>query len=459
MSTGAGEELRLHVLRLLRDFEKSPGRDSEYFQRELRRSGLSARDTGLALKMALGTIQMRRTLDYLIRHFSDVPTNRIRKDVIRLLRIGLYQILYLDRVPDFASVNSTVSLVKRLSSRKAGAFANAILRNIIRSIRGRAAGEVSPSASVCYGASSSIVFSKEIFPSPAQNMPRYLSVVYSHPLWIVKKWLREYSKEQVVSILRSDNSARGLYFWINKERTGGRQILKELSEAGVTVASAGPDGLYHCDSGTLRALMPYLDRGMIYIQDKTPYEICRIASGYTGSKNLDICAGPGGKSLCLSSFSKGDASFVCVEPDEERFNVLKSNIERMGFDSITALRNDAFSLGNRYEGYFDFVIADVPCCNSGVLSRRVSARWRLNKRTLEVLINMQKQITMKSLDYLKPGGYLVYSTCSIEREENSELVLYLKRKYTDISITKEKPYLPAEDSGDGGYVAVMQKSR
>jgi len=218
------------------------------------------------------------------------------------------------------------------------------------------------------------------------------------------------------------------------------------------------DGLYRCDARHLRRLLPLLERGMIYIQDRTPYEICRIASGYTGSKNLDICAGPGGKSLCLSSCTGKRVSYVSVEPDAERFNMLRENIERMGIESITALRSDAFSLAERYKGHFDFVIADVPCSNSGVLSRRVGARWRLNKKTLEALVDMQKQITIKSLDYLKPGGYLVYSTCSIEREENGELVLYLRRKCSDITIIEERSFLPAENSGDGGYVAVMRKT-
>jgi len=221
MSTWTGDELRLHVLRLLRDFEKVPGRGSDYFQRQLSRSPLSRRDTNLALKIVLGTIQMQRTLDYIIRHFSNIPMNKIQKDIMRILRIGLYQILYLDRVPDFASVNSTVSLAKRISSRKAVAFANAILRNILRSIEDRADTRILPSASVCYGPSSSVVFSKEIFPSPEQNMARYLSVVYSHPLWIVKKWLKEYSKEEVILILRSDNRPRPLFFWINKIRADG----------------------------------------------------------------------------------------------------------------------------------------------------------------------------------------------------------------------------------------------
>jgi len=426
---------------------------------KLSRLPLDHRDNSLGKNLIIGTIKARATLDHIIGHFSNIPLERIRKDVLILLRIALYQLLFLERVPGYASVSWTVSMVKSITNARVAGFANAVLRNIIRNLEGRGDLETPPSPSVCYGPSSSARFTEKVFPSPDANPAKYFSAAFSYPLRIVQKWLNEYSRDEVLSILKSGNAVRPIFFWINKPKADEARLLEELRSKAVAFTEADSSGLYRAEASILPALARYLDSGKIYIQDKTAYEICRHALKYLGKLNLDICAGVGGKALALSVLSARSPRFIAAEPEKTRFAMLRENVERMCCGKIETLNCDAYSLPAKFKGRFDFIIADVPCSNSGVLGRRAEARWRMNVQSLRSLCALQKKIVSRSLDYLKPSGYLVYSTCSIEKEENSEIVLYLCRHFSDIRRIEEKLFMPrpSPQEGDGGYVAVMQK--
>ena len=459
MKASSGRDIRFYAFEVLKEYDKAPHFSQDHLQKKLDLLSVDRKDKHLARNLVFGVIKAKGTLDHIIRHFSEIPLKRIRKDILLLLRIGLYQILFLQRVPDYASVHTTVSLVKKIASGKIAAFANAILRNIIRSLEGRGDLEAPPSPSVCYGPSFSVRFSENIFASPDAKAAEYLSKAYSYPLWLVRKWLHDYSLDDVLSILRAGNTVRPIFFWINKARAESVSLLEALRKKGVAVEETGAEGLYRSEASNLPLLREYLDSGGIYIQDKTPYDICNDVFNYLGKWNLDICAGPGGKALALSALSAKARRLLAVEPDEKRFALLRENVHKMGQTEIVTLRADAFSLPDDYKESFDFVIADVPCSNSGVLARRPEARWRLSRASLKSICDRQKRLASKALGCLKGSGYFVYSTCSIEKEENSEIVLYLGRHFSDISLIREKLFLPkpGPQNGDGGYAAILEK--
>jgi 16S rRNA (cytosine967-C5)-methyltransferase len=449
----------MHVFRLLKRHEKGPPSSFEKLHEELDALPVDSRDRNLARNIAFGVTKARETLDHIIRRFSDLPLQRVRGDVLLLLRIALYQVLFLGKIPDYASVDSTVTIAGKVAGRKTAGFANAVLRKVIRSVKDYGDLDAPPSPSVCYGPTVSVRFSEDIFPSPETRPAEYLSRAYSYPAWLVRKWLGDHSFGDVVALLRAGNTIRPIFFWINPMVGEGVKTLESLRKEGVLYERAA-EGLYRCQASFLPGLKKHLDSGRLYIQDKTPFEICRAALPYLGAMNLDVCAGVGGKSLCLSALSSKPLGMVAVEPERSRFARLRANIKNMGQSSITPMRCDAFSLPADYKGRFDCVITDVPCSNSGVFARRADARWRVSARSLRNLCALQKRVAMRAFDHLKPSGRLVYSTCSIDKEENSEIVLHFCRSFSDICLMEEKVFRPqpAPESGDGGYVAVLKKS-
>ena len=343
-------------------------------------------------------MRRRGYLDWAIGRFT---THRRRQSVKlkNLLRLGAYQILFLDRVPASAAVNESVRLAKTLGEGAVGGFVNAVLRAMTRA-------ETIP------------------LPDPADDPVLHLSVQYSHPEWLIKRWLARMGWDRTAALCDADNQIPPVTVRVNPLRTAREALTTELKSAGIEVTSCriSPAGLMLRGVANLTELPAY-QRGEFYIQDEAAQLIGFAVAPKTGERILDACAAPGGKSTHLAELMGDRGEVVAADADVKRLGRIIENAGRLGLSSVrpvTAdLTRDSAALGNRP---CDRILVDAPCSGLGVLRRNPEAKWYKTEAVIKTMAERQLKILETVAPTLKPGGVLVYSTCTTEPEENEEVV-------------------------------------
>lgn len=398
---------------------------------------LSDDDKRLAYELVSGVIRHRDTLDTLITWYSTSKA-KMSNHVRNLARIGIYQIKFCDRIPDFASVNETVNLANQCGQKKSAGFINALLRSIIRS------------------------------PEIESQHKRGLSVVghmaykHSHPEWLIKRWLNQFDKERLKKICVFNNIKAPLVIRINPLKTSLKQQQALLSDAGISCEPSPihPQCLrvYHAGNITL---LPGYNEGFFFVQDDTPATLIDLMPVTADSRILDMCAAPGGKT-CATALKLPGTNIIAIDKTSDKIALIQSSARRLGIDTISAFAADAASpeslntvLGN---STFNRIIVDAPCSNTGVLRKRPEARWRLKPDDFKRLPKLQMRILETVSPYLTRGGLLLYMTCSIDAAENNELVQKFTAGHPDYGVVVEHLHVPSSPaSGDGGYAALITR--
>ncbi len=381
------------ALECLVSCEKQGAWSDGYLKNAVRRAGLSSRDAGLCTRLVYGVLQNQMLLDWHLDRLSSVPTGKMEPPVRAALRLGLYQLLFLDRVPAHAAVSESVALAK-VNSRnpRAAGLVNAVLRGADRA-------------------------KKEGLPQPQE-----LSVQYSHPQWLVKEFSRTLPSDEVEALLAADNAPVPTVAQVNTLKTSAAELMKELTSAGVTAKAHPwlPNCLELAETGSLEELTTFRE-GKFYIQDAAARLAVLAAGARSGMAVLDACAAPGGKSFAaaIEMGCKGTILSCDIHPHKQK--LIQSGAARLGISNLSTAVMDAKTFDPALEGKFDLVIADVPCSGLGIIRKKPDIRYK-EPGPLEELPKVQSAILNNVSRYVKSGGTLLYSTCTLLRRENEDVV-------------------------------------
>jgi len=442
----------------LRDRE---GNVSANIERRVASAGLSPADSHLARELALGVERRRASLEAIARGYLDQPGRTLPGSLNQIIAVALYQLLYLERIPAFAAVNEAVAQAGRFHHRRQGGLVNGLLRTIARKVSDLRHGPVSAARDVIpVGPESYRRSEAPVFPDPAGKPAAYLAAAYSLPMELAEPWIANLgSLDNAVAAATHANVRAPLIVRVNAAQTSVAALLEELAAAG---AEARPheNGLSIVldDTRDVTSLDAFA-RGAIQPQDPTATAVGLACEARPGMKVLDLCAAPGTKTTHLAELMGNQGSIVAADVSREKLDRIAENCRRMGITIVQPILSDA--VGSLESGGFDLVLADVPCSNTGVLARRAEARWRFSPETLSKLVEDQKFLIRAAGHFVRPGGRLVYSTCSIEPQEDAEVARWLARAEPRVRLVREELTLPAGADNptawhDGGYLAVFE---
>ncbi len=386
--------------------------------------------------MYYGVIERRITLDEIIKKYSSRPVDKLSDAVRQILRMGLYQLLYMDSVPDNAAVNESVILAKDNKNPAVSGFVNALLRNFIRD-------------------------GKKL---PTKNSKVYnLSVEYSCPEWLIEMWLRDYGEDVCLSMLRSSIGRAPVTVRLNTCKFSFDEIVLELKEEGVsyTVCEVVPDCLELFGCGSIEKLSAY-NKGMLHVQDVSCQICVSELDAKPGDIVLDMCSAPGGKAFTIAQMMSDNGRVLAFDLHEKRVNLIRSGARRLGLECIEAKANNA-KVNNSDMPMADKVLCDVPCSGLGVIRRKPEIKYS-DRVQLSGLPNVQYDILDTSSRYVKVGGILVYSTCTVLREENDDIVERFLREHPEFEPVKlnrftdyEQTITPDMFGSDGFFIAKLRR--
>ena len=380
-------------------------------------SGMSAEDKRLASILLYGVTERRITLDYQISRLSSRDIRELDLSVLTAVRMGLYQLIYMDRIPPHAAINETVELV----SRKASGFVNAILRSFTRS------------SGVCY-------------PDPSEGMADYLSVRYSVCLPLCEKLISAYGEKRTESILSGFERIPDTTLSVNTLKISREDLASHIEDAEYTALS--DTGLRV--KGSVRELYGFSD-GLFFVQDEASQLCVQALDAKEGETVLDICACPGSKSFGAAISMKNRGRVLSFDLHSKKLPLIVSGAERLGIDIISASECDGRRFIPELEAAADRVLCDVPCSGFGVLSKKPELRYKDPKES-EALPDIQLAILENACRYVKVGGTLVYSTCTIFPEENEG---NLKRFLDKHSEFRPIPFYVGENKIENGYITLL----
>ena len=362
---------------------------------QLRRDGLTGPEAALCSRIVYGVMQNRMLLDFYLGAYCSQKIDHLQPPLAEILRIGAYQILFLDKVPDSAAVNEAVEQAKAAGRARASGLVNAVLRQISRNRR-------------------------QLPAIPDRDGVQALSVRYSHPKWLVKR-LAAVLGPETEAFLAADNAPAPLTVQVNPLRTDPESLTAELAASGVTVrAHPWVPGCLELDrTGDLTAL-PAFRAGEFLVQDPAARLVSLVAGVRPGDRVLDVCAAPGGKSFSAAFAMEDRGEIVSCDLHENKLKRIREGADRLGITCVTALAADGRTFCPEWEAAFDIVLADVPCSGLGIIRKKPDIRYK-KPDELFALPVLQRAILDNAAPYVRPGGTLVYSTCTVLPEENEEV--------------------------------------
>lgn len=394
---------------------------------------LDKRERAFITRVVNGTLERMIEIDYIINLFSKVKVNKMKPLIRTILRSSVYQMKYMDSVPDSAICNEAVKLAGKRGFVNLKGFVNGVLRNISRNL------------------------DKINYPDEKDKVS-YLSVKYSLPEWLVKQWLYVYDEETVKTIGSAFLEEKPLTVRFNERKIKKEDLVGILKKEGVTVGEVPeiPCALYLSGYDHLSAL-PSFCEGLYQVQDLSSMQVALWSGVKEGDQVLDVCAAPGGKSIHIAELLNGTGHVEARDLTEYKVDLLRDNIERSGLTNIEAVCQDATVYDPDKKKSADIVIADLPCSGLGVLGKKPDLRYKMNEKTEADLVELQRKILSVVKDYVKPDGKLLYSTCTIHREENEGNVEWFLKEYPEFELVKDKQMIPGKDTGDGFYIAIIKR--
>lgn len=418
VSRGQVSSERSGALQILRDV-RSGMRADESFAR--RAAALDSVQRRFLMELAYGTIRWRKRLDFHLDTLLRDDLSRLPPDVISILEMGAYQLLFMDRVPARAAVDESVNLTRAMLPVQISDWASGIVNAVLRNLDRRRAELPLPDGSDLVGR---------------------LAVEHSHPEWMVQRWLERFGLEPTQRFLQSNNEPPHLHLAINRHLAEPADVFERLHESGhvVEMHPLKSDAIV-VRSGARPESLPGWDEGWFWVQDVASQWVVDAAPPQPDSRILDACAAPGTKLCGLLNHGPG-TPVVATDRNRTRLRRVGENCDRLGLSTQFLITADARRLPT--DQAFDYVLADVPCTGTGVLRRRVDSRWRRQPEDVDALSQLQLEILRGIADHVVPGGSLVYATCSVEPEENEEVVSRFLEEHADFSVGAIDESVPDE---------------
>lgn len=383
--------VREKVAQILTDIEK----DDTYLQLALKKEldTLEAKDKGFANELIYGTIKWRLRLDYVLDQFSKTPVKKMKPFVRQLMRMSVYQILFLDKVPASAAINEAVKIMHKRKMSNLSGFVNGVLRNIDRNK------------------------SEITYPN--------LSVYYSIPEWIITRWMKYYGEMETKAICESLSQRARVCIRINTLKTTKDKVKALLSEEGITVLEEGflPESFYiHAPSGIHHS--PSFKAGLWTVQDESAMLVGHVLGPEKGDEILDVCSAPGGKTVHLAELMQNEGHIIGADIHEHKIELIEKNAKRLGASIVEGRLQDGMLINEDWKEKFDKILLDAPCSGLGIIKRKPDIRYAKDETAIRDINNIQRKLLKNAINYLKKDGILVYSTCTLTQEENQNMVEY-----------------------------------
>lgn len=419
---------------------------------------LSDQDRALAVRMFQGTLERKLTLDWIIEKQARRPMTKMKPVVRNVLRMSAYQILFMEQIPESAACNEAVKLIKKKGMLGLSGFVNGVLRGLVRSV------ENYPDTETFMN-----VFAEDM------TETEELCFRYSMPDWLVIYWLKRYPRETVETMLRAFLEKPPITVHHNASKGSMEELKEALRQEGVAFSECeyADNALHLIDVGNPAKLQAFAD-GRFTVQDESSILAGKVLPLKKDMVVLDLCAAPGGKAMHAADTlaALGGGKVIARDLSESKVNMVREQATRIGLTNVECSVWDARRMDNTLQGIADIVIADLPCSGLGVIGRKPDIRWKTEYEHIENLATLQKEILFIAVNYVKPGGYLSYSTCTLTKEENEENVAYLESlglKTCDISASLPESLrfkktaqgqltmIPGEQKMDGFFVSLLQK--
>ena len=422
------------ALQVLHAVEEEGAYANLALNRVLEGQNLNKLDRGLATELVYGTLKWRGKVDWVLSRFLSRPLEKLDPWIREILRLGAYQLLFMDRIPVSAACNEGVNLAKIYGHKGTAGLVNGVLRNLERNLQGLE------------------------YPQPGEDLREHLVVNYSHPRWMVEKWLEELGPEEALSLCKANNEVPPLTVRTNTLKVSREQLAEILTGEGMEISPANyaPEGLVVRDLFALTRLESFR-QGLFQVQDESSMLVARVVNPRPGDLVIDACSAPGGKTTHLAQVMGNRGKIMALDIHPHKLGLVEENCRRLDIEMVETQAFDARELPDRWSGKADCVLVDAPCSGLGVLRRRPEIRWRKEIAQLPELAALQKALLVKAAGCVKPGGALIYSTCTITREENLQVVEDFSAKNPEFGLVDLTPYLPENLFNAGGHLPTATK--
>jgi len=419
------------ILKALKEIEDN----GAYFSASLNHALSQAEpiDRGFVTEVIYGVIKNKTAIDHIIMQFSKVKIKKMSPWVLNILRMGVYQLYFMDKIPASACCNESVKLAKRYANKGAQGFINGLLRNVSRNI------------------------DTISFPDKT-DIKNYLSVVYSYPLWLVEKLISQYGEKVTEEILKESNLSHLVNIRVNTLKTTRDELISILEKEGVKAEIY--EDLNCCLSvkGKLdiHSLKSYKD-GLFSLQNISSVKTVLELSPEKGEVIMDICSAPGGKTAFISELMENQGKVFAFDLHPHKIELINSAMKRLGIDIVTAQVHDGTVLMEEFVGKADKVLVDAPCSGIGVIHKKPDIKWTRSPEDIQALAEIQGKILETSSSYVKNGGVLLYSTCTILKEENQEQTEKFLKNHPEFHKLSETQILTTQKGESGFYICKMQR--
>jgi 16S rRNA (cytosine967-C5)-methyltransferase len=411
------------AIRILSRFERSDSYLDKLLEYELRVGELSIQDKALLTEIVNGTTRWMGKLDWVLTGFYHGEFDKCLTPIKNAMRIALYQIMFLNKIPHAAAINESVEIIKRIKGDKSAGIVNGVLRNITRNL------------------------DNIRYPNPEEDKVWYYSVIYSHPKWLVKHWMDIMSEEQLELFLQANIARPILTLRVNTLKSSVDIISQWLDEHSIsyTLSELHKNSIF---VSSLRDISSsdIFKEGLVTVQDSSASMAALLTHAQPGMTVIDLCAAPGGKSFYVAEQMNNKGSVLALDKYEAKMRFLSEGAQRLGIDIIQPIIADATSFQHEQ---VDIVMADVPCSGFGTLSKKPDIKWKRDQTDIARLIPLQREILNHAASLVKPGGVLVYSTCTIEPKENQENIEWFLEQHSEFYLDDAGKYLPSEICFDG----------
>ncbi len=418
--------LRGAAVKILSRVERTDSYLDKLLDYELKFLDLNSQDRALLFEIVHGVIRWQGRLDWILSGFYKGQFSKAIPILKNALRVALYQIMFLDKVPEYAAVNEAVEFVKRLHGQKPADISNAVLRNILRNKNTLR------------------------YPDPSQNLLGYLSTYYSHPAWMIKRWVARHGVQFTIEMMLANNDRPALTMRLNTQKMNIEDCKMLFDSVNVKYSQGKfiPE-FFRISSQANLLQWQYFQEGFFAVQDESAGLACRLLDPKPGQRILDLCAAPGGKSAYIANLMKNEGEIISVDRFDARLNILKENLDRLGISIVKPVEKDALEFE---DGLFDGALIDAPCSGFGTLAKKPDIRWKKELLDIQQLSELQLQLMNHTAKMIKPDGVLIYSVCTIELEETIGVVHKFLSQNPDFYIESAGKFVSEEVVDSHGFV-------
>lgn len=415
------------AVKILNRLERTDSYLDKLLDIELKSDELNDLDKRFLSELTHGVVRWKTRLDYILEHFCKNRFAMQDPNIRNAMRVALYQILFLTKIPHAAAVNEAVEFVKRIRGQKSANLVNAVLRNIIRNLN------------------------KLPTPDSESDPVQYLSIMYAHPSWIVKRWVERYGVYETEQLLSANNERPVIAVRANLLKTSVSELARLFDERGIKYTKSKYledflrvghlSGIYNLD---------LFNQGYFSIQDESAGLVVKLLDPKPGEIIVDLCSAPGGKTTYIGELMRNAGKIIAVDKYEHRLNLVRQSCERIGLTNVEFVVEDATVVN--FEGGVDKVLVDAPCSGLGVIRKKPDIKWQREPNDIKNLTKIQLELLETASKLVKNGGVIVYSTCTIEPEENIEIVKSFLDKHSEFKIEDARNYLPVDVVTNDGYM-------